>query len=248
VRVRKIEVTFELIADWFKSGVRHYEVISDAFPNDARVLSIQQHPNPFQRNSVFLLVESSEFDDLPEGAEIPIIESSPTFKRLDKSEMKILLWSRQMGKTTMALKKMTSETFYIAPTSVMSRYAKEMIGQLSAKNDAPLISYKHFMSVKQFINTGLEKCRLIIDEIDFIDTNILLKLIRENEVVLMTGTPQPKSPNFSWLTVVAPEKIDKKTYQNDTNFERKNYYMKMKENLSEELFRAEFMCEFKGSI
>ena len=58
---------------------RHCYDVRDGLPKDTRIINCRMGNDMF--SSVILLLESSEFDEVPEGSFPP--EISPTFKRIE---------------------------------------------------------------------------------------------------------------------------------------------------------------------
>ncbi len=80
---RIVRIHRDFFAQLWKEGERHYQVIEDALPADARVVNISEDFF-FSTNCIGIMFESAEWQDVPDGQAIQIIE--PRFRTIyDKS-------------------------------------------------------------------------------------------------------------------------------------------------------------------
>lgn len=78
-RLVHIKVTPEVFVDWFKEGKGHYEVVN-GLPDDAEFRRLEYIGD---HDVYWLIVWSSEFDELKEAEPIPSF--SPVFQRAVRS-------------------------------------------------------------------------------------------------------------------------------------------------------------------
>ena len=135
--------------------------------------------------------------------------------------MRLLLWARQTGKTTeciKALKKHKDAFCVVRVKSMEMTFPKKL--------------RKRVFSSYQDLNE-LPFKKVIIDEVDLIDTFTVKDLIRNYKLILIAGTPLYLSPNFPWL--VKKYKVNKKTKPNK----------EVKKLMSKTSYDSEMLCKFR---
>lgn len=78
MRIKRMQASMEFLLFYMKKGEHHFKVTKGALPSDARLIGIQPD-SLFEKGVYWLLIESDEFENLPEASVIPIIPG-PTFE------------------------------------------------------------------------------------------------------------------------------------------------------------------------
>ena len=78
---RILEMSAELMAQIFKAGERHYEVIDDALPDDATIVGCRM---TFDAGCVELCIASAAWDDVADGTRLAAI--CPELRGLRESD------------------------------------------------------------------------------------------------------------------------------------------------------------------
>ena len=86
-RIKRIEMSLDFLSGLLKKGERHYKIIGNALPDDARIIRVTDAYR-FERDTVWLVVESKEFKPLDEAELVPILDS-PLFEELEPQKVKL---------------------------------------------------------------------------------------------------------------------------------------------------------------
>lgn len=146
--------------------------------------------------------------------------------------MRILQWGRQTGKTTECIEtlKANEDACLITPVYIHSHYnalLKNTRKRCFSSDDIYMFS------------KGKNFKKAIIDEVDFLDKKAVEMIMKYFDVILIAGTPQWKSPNFSWLVKKYPDCVEKRTWRTS---------MENIKSMTVEAWRTEVQGEFKLSL
>jgi hypothetical protein len=85
-RVKRAQITTQFMSLIFGAGLKSYEIIKDAVPEDAQVIGARL--DPFIPEVLELLLQSKEFEEVEDGAKIPEVQPLISMKRLNWTPVK----------------------------------------------------------------------------------------------------------------------------------------------------------------
>ena len=145
--------------------------------------------------------------------------------------MKIIIGSRQSGKTTKCIEFMKENlnSNCITPNQRMADVINEKLGEKRAR------------AFPSSILSQLANKEIVIDEADFIDEGVLKKLEKLNKILLVTATPYRSRTNpKTWLR----KKMMQYGFQRLPSLMSEERIESLKKIMTIKRFKAEILAEF----